>query len=128
MNMKTTTRIVEALLGEGFGDSGKSAKLASGERSKINGGIHSATLNKYFSSPGEALSTINRVMKPVGYFIMATSDHMGGADGHKNLPIHKEHPEGTDPFMGHDEVSNCWLSFSWHKMGSGKYEITAYVS
>ncbi len=127
-NMKTTTKIVEALLGEGFGGSGKTVKLSPGDRSQINRGIYSATLNKYFNSLAAAIEVINHAMKPVGYFIMASSDYMGRDDGHKNLPIHKEHPEGTDPFMGHDEVSNCWLSFSWHKMGSGKYEITAYVS
>lgn len=127
---------IRGTLNEGFGeplrapssgDSGKEINITPAERSKMNKAIHAAT-GTYFDSQAQAINKINTAIGPVGYFIMATGNYMSGPEGKIRLDIHKNHAEGTNPFMGHDKVKNSIISFSWYKMESGKFEITAYVS
>ncbi len=78
---------------------------------------------QYFKSAGMALGDIDDELQSHGYHLRQSYLSGAGKDGRTTIEIMTLPDDKTSV-----EVGNTMLSYSWHRMPSGKFEVTPYLS
>ena len=89
--------------------SGQQGRVEAKSRRLANHALHALTFNCYHD--GLPISTIDRILIQYGFDPLEEAIYCG-RDG-----------------MVHEQVgARTWISLTWHKMESGRYEVVAYLS
>jgi len=113
--------------------------LSQSVRKRINNEIHDLTTNTYFREI--PLGDISEILEkydvlllqedfmPWSGFLMGTDEQVNFTLGDKNQikDNYGKDSRGED-MLAYEPFTNAMLAMSWYKMGSGKYEIVAYIS
>lgn len=89
-----------------------------------------ADLPNYFDSKGGAISAVRTILNDYGMELEFVE--CSGDEGSSTFPIHVDCDSRMLCEHCGDDIKNAEynnvVSFSWYKMSSGRYEITAYIS
>jgi hypothetical protein len=77
-----------------------------------------STTNNYYETKGHAIKAVNDVLGSIGY--ETAMWQAPGDDGRELIPI-------VHGFLDDGPVV-AQLVFAWHRMPSGRYEITMYIA
>ena len=106
----------------------KSVKMPANIKRKINKLCHTLGLD-YFISAGMALSPIEDELRKYGYHLQQSYLSGAGKKGSTRIEIMKLPDDwSTNPDAVGQVVGNTMLAYSWHRMPSGKFAITSYLS
>lgn len=117
--------LIEAYLGE-------SPKLASGMRSKANAALMKSGFdgNGRFRSQGHGISSAFDVLSKFGIVVDGHVDgfRVSKPSGSIKIDVAFSDENASSPFDPPASIPNSALSFSWHELENGKFEVVAYLS
>jgi hypothetical protein len=115
------------------GTTGKAPRLNEPEKRKVNNQLHHLMKPTYFDDI--PLDSIFKLLKANGLVpIMEDGTEwegmLIGASSHAMIELGylNQGTLGNNEIMTYVPIENAGLSISWHKMGSGRWEVLAYIS